>query len=334
MKKIIAAIDNSPISREVAEISARVAEIFKAEVIGFHGYNVRLHEKAFRIMEPILPEKYKEEFLAKQREFHDELMRTAMEKISLSYLEPYKDLYSKHSIPYRCIVREGKNYSALLKVAYEESVDLIVIGAYGFNKVKEGYLGSTCLRVLRFFPRNVLVVKNSSDFKKIAVALDGSETSFGILKQAVKFAEFFDSELHLLYVFDTNLHRFIFDKLKRFMYHVKGFSFKSQEQERLHDEFIDKGLKRVGELILNKGSALLKSEGFNGKIVSSVVEGYLYEGICNYVTQAGIDLLFVGKTGRHYDEGLDLGSVAENVARYSPVSVFVGESGGSSEWKV
>ncbi len=334
MKKIAVAIDNSSISPAVARAALDVAKVFGSEVIGVHGYNVRLHERAFRIMEPILPQKYQEQFLAKQREFHDELMRSAMERISLSYLEPYREMFEKAGVPYRCAVREGKNYSAVLGVATEESADLIVVGAYGFNRVREGYLGSTCLRVMRAFPGRILVVRDRIRFEKIVVALDGSEQSLGVLRTALRFAESFDAELHLLYVFDTNLHRFIFDKLKRFMFHVKGFSFKSKEQERLHDEFIDKGLRRVGELIIEKGMKVVQESGFGGRVVPAVIEGYLYDGVCHYMSQTGADLVFLGRTGRHYEEGMDIGSVAENVARYAPGSVFLGESGGTSGWRI
>jgi len=334
MKKIVVAIDNSAISGDVARTALDVARVFNAEVVGAHGYNVRLHEKAFRIMEPILPQKYQEEFLAKQREFHDELMRSAMERISLSYLEPYREIFEKAGIPYRCAVKEGKNYSAVLDVARDESADLVVIGSHGFNRVREGYVGSTCLRVMRSFPGAVFVVKGRVRFERIVVGLDGSERSLSALRLAVRFAKEFGSELHLLYVFDTNLHRFIFDKLKRFMFHVKGFSFKSKEQERLHDEFIDKGLRRVGELIVEKGVKAVQEEGFEGKVVPAIVEGYLYDGVCDYVSQVSADVVFLGRTGRHYEEGMDIGSVAENVVRYSPVSVFLGESGGRSGWRL
>jgi len=222
----------------------------------------------------------------------------------------------------------------VLNVALEESADLVVIGAYGFNRVREGYVGSTCLRIMRYFPRNVLVVRNRVRFERIVVALDGSEQSIEILRTALRFAKEMESELHLLYVFDTNLHRFIFDKLKRFMFHMRGFSFKSEEQERLHDEFIDKGLRRVGELIIEKGMKVVREADFRGKVIPAVVEGYLYDGVCEYVSQVEGDIVFLGRTGRHYEEGMDIGSVAENVVRYSPVSVFLGESGGRSGWQV
>ena len=331
MKTIAFAIDNSPISPVVAEVSLKISKISGAKVLGVHGYNATLHERAFRIMEPILPKEYQDEsVLSKQREFHDRLIRDVMKKISLSYLEPFSDMFRSEGVEFEWVVREGKNFKAILEVAEERGVDLLVIGAYGFNRVREGYIGSVCSRVLRGFWGDVLVVKRETELSKVVVCLDGSGFSIEVLKRLVPFSP----EIHLLYVYDTNLHRFIFDKLKRFMYHVHGFSFSSEEQERLHDEFIDRGLKRVGDMVLERGKEVLKRLEFKGRVFCETVEGFVYDGICKYARDVGADLIALGRFGRHHTEGSDIGSVAENVVRYSPVSVLVGGAKGTPEWKI
>ncbi len=335
MRKILFAVDNSSLSRPVAEITLKLAEAFGSEVVGVHGYNASLHEKAFRVMEPILPEKYREEgFLSKQREFHDKLIGEVMERISLSYLEPFSGMFGEAGVSFRWVAREGKNFKAILEVAEEERPDLVVLGSHGFNRAREGFLGSVCLRVLRGFCGNVLVVKRDSGFGKIVVGLDGSGYSINLLGLVSRIADLMGSDLYLLYVYDTNLHRFIFGKIKSFMYHAGGFSFKSEEQERLHDEFIDKGLRKVGEMVLERGKEVLERMGFRGKVICETVEGFIYEGICRYASRVGAGLIAVGRFGRHRSEGMDIGSVAENVVRFSPVSVLVGGSEGTPEWKL
>ena len=335
MKRILFAVDNSSLSRSVAETTLMIAKVFGSQVIGVHGYNAVLHERAFRIMEPILPERYREKsFLTRQREFHDRLIKEVMERISLSYLEPFFPMFDRAGVDFRWVVREGKNFKVILDVAGEVGADLIVLGSYGFNGVRDGYLGSVCLRVLRGFGGKVLVVKGKPAMRKVVVGLDGSGYSLNLLKEIGVLADFFGSELHLLYVYDTNLHRFVFEKLKKFMYHTKGFSFRSEEQERIHDEFIDRGLKRVGEMVLERGKEVLEEIGFRGKVVCEAVEGFVYEGICDYARRVGADLVAVGKFGRHRTEGTDLGSVAENVVRFSPASVLVGGPEGSPEWEI
>ena len=335
MQKILFAIDNGPLSPTVAETSLRLATALGAEVIGVHGFNSVLHERAFRIMEPVLPKEYQEEnLLRRQREFHDRLIKEIMEKISLSYLEPFSGMFREAGVPFRWVAREGKNFMAILGVAEEEGAELIVVGSYGFNSPRDGFLGSVCPRVLRKFGGDVLVVKGNSELKKIVVCLDGSGYSLNLLRKVASIGEALSSDLHLLYVYDTNLHRLIFDKLKRFMFHVKGFSFKSEEQERLHDEFIDKGLRKVGERILERGKEVLEKMGFRGRVICDVVEGFVYEAICGYASEAGADLIAVGRHGRHRTEGTDIGSVAENVVRFSRVSVLVGGSEGDPGWNI
>ena len=335
MRKVLFAVDNGPLSPSVAETTLKLAKAFGAEVVGVHGFNATLHERAFRIMEPVLPEEYrKESLLKKQREFHDRLIREIMERISLSYLEPFSDMFREAGVPFRWVAREGKNFRAVLEVAREEGADLIVIGSYGFNRPRDGFLGSVCLRVLRGFTGDVLVVKGETDMKKIVVCLDGSVYSTELLRRVASVGEAFCSDLHLLYVYDTNLHRMIFEKLKSFMFHVKGFSFRSEEQEKLHDEFIDEGLRKVGERVLEKGKEVLEGMGFKGRVVCDAVEGFVYEAVCDYASVVGADLIAVGRHGRHHTEGSDIGSVAENVVRFSKVSVLVGGSKGDPRWDI
>ena len=54
-----------------------------SEVVGVHGYNAFMHEGAFRIMEPTLPQQYqKEEILQKQRAVHGKLINVGILKTS------------------------------------------------------------------------------------------------------------------------------------------------------------------------------------------------------------------------------------------------------------
>ncbi len=109
IKKIILCFDNSDPSMVAAEITVKIAGVFGSEVIGVHGYNAGMHEGAFRIMEPTLPERYqKEEMLLKQRDVHNRLINIGMERISLSYLEPLRERFNGTSITFRERVKEGR----------------------------------------------------------------------------------------------------------------------------------------------------------------------------------------------------------------------------------
>jgi len=353
LRKIILCFDNSDPSVIATEATINIALQFNSEVVGVHGYNATMHEAAFRIMEPTLPERYqKEEILQKQREVHNRLINIGMEKISLSYLKPLRDRFDMANIPFRERVKEGKNFIAVREIIEEERGDLVVMGSHGFNSNSNGFIGSVCLRVVRSVDTNFLIVKDRVNFDspRYLVCLDGSSSAIGALRVASLFAERFNGELHLLYVFDSMLHKELFSRLKESVINKEGFSFNSKEQERIHDEFIDKGLQRVGHLILERAErevfqktpahGLAVADGWGlaeerrTRIVRKVMEGPIYKTICDYASDINADLLFLGRTGRHYVEGIDIGSVTENVLRFSPSSVFISRSEGFRGWEL
>jgi hypothetical protein len=68
MNRIVLCFDNSDPSFVVSEYVVTLARVFGSEVVGVHGYNAFMHQGAFRIMEPTLPQEYQiEEIIRKQR---------------------------------------------------------------------------------------------------------------------------------------------------------------------------------------------------------------------------------------------------------------------------
>ena len=354
LKKIILCFDNSDNSFVASEAALCIAKSFNAEVVGVHGYNAFMHEGAFRIMEPTLPQQYqKEEVLQKQRAVHTKLINVGMEKISLSYLKPLEDAFNAACVPYRMRVKEGKNFKSVIELLTDEGGDLVVVGSSGFNSNGNGFVGSVCLRVLRTNDRNFLVVKKSlalHDNPNFVVGLDGSSSAIRALRAAKLFAEKFGAELHLVYVFDSKLHRDIFERLKESVINSEGFAFNTKEQEKIHDEFIDKGLARVGSLILHKAEREIFGEISEGALsahgwglvgergdmprIKRVLEGHIYRKICDYAAEVNADLIFVGRTGRHFVDGMDLGSVTENVVRFSSSNVFIAQQEEYKGWEL
>jgi len=231
MKKILLCFDNSTTSFIASAAVLHLAHDFGSEVTGIHAYNASMHEGAFRIMEPTLPKKYQnEETLQKQRKLHNKLINVGMEKISLSYLKPLEESFYAASIPFCTRVREGKNYQVINDIISEEDGDLIVIGNTGFNINGNGFIGSVCLRVLRSNDRDCLVIKKHIDFQKpkFVIGLDGSASAIHALTMAKLLAEKSGAELHLVYVFDSTLHKGIFMTLKESLIQKEGFNFNSK----------------------------------------------------------------------------------------------------------
>lgn len=325
-KKILLCIDNSDLSHITSEAALNLAKTFGSEVVGMHVYNAFMHEGAFRIMEPTLPEQYqKEEILHRQRAAHSTLINTGLEKISLSYLSPFEDAFWANNINFRARVKEGKNFKGLIDLAQEEGGDLMVIGDKGFKADSSGFIGSVCNRVLRNLDdMDIFVVKKTvgCNSPRYVVGLDGSPSALRALRAASMLAEKYSAELHLIYVFDSKLHKEIFQKMKDAVINDgEGFSFNSQEQEKLHDLFIDKGLMKVGRMIISR--AVKEVLNGNNNVSETITEGVPFKEIGNYASSVGADLIFVGKTGRHYTDGIDIGSTAENVVRFSQCSVCI-----------
>ncbi|MEO5357573.1 MAG: universal stress protein [Nitrospirae bacterium YQR-1] len=363
ISKLLLCHDNGDISDMASGVALNIARRLKLPVVGLHGYNALMHEGAFRIMEPTLPTEYQtEEILKKQREVHASLIRVGMEKISLSYLKPLEPIFKDADIPFTPKVREGKNFRALNELIHEEDSDsLVVIGNSGFNHSESGFVGSVCMRTLRQCSgRNILIVKDNKSLQgaDFVVCLDGSSSAIYSLRVAAYMAERFNAKLHLLYVFDSALHNDLFKRLKDTLINDNGFNFNTKDQEKIHDEFIDKGLARVGHMILNRaekevfgksgGSADaenlhvamhgfgLVGEGIqNGNgLKKTVLSGHIYKRICDYAAETAAALIFAGRTGRHHAEGIDLGSVCENVVRYSPCNVVVTKSEDYKGWEL
>jgi nucleotide-binding universal stress UspA family protein len=342
MKKITLCFDNSDQSNTAAQATLCLAKAFGSEVVGVHAYNAFMHEGAFRIMEPTLPQQYqKEEILRKQREVHKRLINVGMEKISLSYLRPLAESFINSNVSFKARVREGKNFKTVGDLIREEKGDLVVMGSSGFNADGDGFVGSVCLRILRTNDNDFLVVKNPLQMESpvFVVGLDGSSSAMRALRAAKLLAEKFGGVVHLVYAFDSKLHKDVFDRLKESVINSEGFAFNTKEQEKIHDEFIDKGLARVGAMIIEKAEQEVFREqstdpmdlggwGLVGEMpsvprVKRVLEGYIYRQLCDYAARVEADLIFLGRTGRHFAEGMDVGSVTENVLRFSPCGVFV-----------
>lgn len=324
IKKIILCYDNSGSSITATDISLHIAKAFSSEIIGIHAYNASMHEGAFRIMEPVLPGRYqKEEILTRQRQVHEKLINVGMEKISLSYLRPLMEGFSKDGIRFTPLVKEGKNFKALSELINSIEHDLVVIGSSGFNSDGKGFIGSVCLRLLRSVNTDFFVVKTKKGFSRFLVCLDGSRNSFNSLEIAGELAERFGSDIYLLYVYDGELHRELFRRLRDSLINSDGFSFNSSEQERLHDEFIDKGLAQVGEMILKRAEEILTRRYGNRDIKKEVLCGRIYEKICEHAEKISADIIFLGRTGRHYVDGMDIGSVTENVVRFAYSNIFI-----------
>ncbi|MDR4505972.1 MAG: universal stress protein [Candidatus Scalindua sp.] len=322
-KKIFIPIDNSRFSEYCSEIGITLARKFDSEVIGGHVYAANLHHQRFKEMESGLPVQYRnEEELKKQREFHNSLIGRGLRMISDSYLDKLEKRCKDNSLPFKRNLQEGKNYIELVNQIIDNHYDLAIIGVRGLGEVSDKVIGSVCERVVRRINADVLIVKNDRPIDgRVLVAVDGSEQSFRSVDIACKLAQNFDIEIDALSVYDPHFHRVAFEGIAKVISGEMETVFKSEEQEELHDNVIDKGLEKIYHDHLQV--TIKKTKEYGIDIKTTLLEGKSYDQILKYQDKVKPSLLVIGRTGMHTNKGLDLGSATENILRFADCNVLI-----------
>ena len=185
-KKILVALDGSKYAMFGGEIALEFSEKFKSEILAVHVYDGKIHSHRLKEMEPDLPEKYQEEeTLRHVRESHNELIYEGFKSLSKGYIEAFERMAAEKGKDIHSLHREGRNYSGILRIAQENDVDLIIMGAYGLGYINDEALGSTTTRVLRMANCDMLIARRSFSSGGILTGVDGSTKSQDALQRAV-----------------------------------------------------------------------------------------------------------------------------------------------------
>ena len=141
------------------------------------------------------------------------------------------------------------------------------------------------------------------EFKKILFPVDLSESSPKIVPFVTTMAQKFESEIHLLFV-------------ARVFEYFSGIYVPHPSISRFEGEILEGAKKRLKEFTEEYFS------DFPGT-GAEVVAGDISEEILKATGSNGIDLLIMGTHGRKGLEKVVFGSVAERVAKASPVPVLL-----------
>lgn len=189
MKKILVPTDFSSQSENALKVAAQLARKFNCEI-----YLLHMLEMPLQKVDPIssysdLPEAVY-------------FMKLAQKKFeSLLEKDYLKDL----------IVHEAVDFHEIFKGVYKAckkfEIDLVVMGSHGASGFKELLIGSNTEKVVRTSEVPVLVIKKEhKDFnvEHFVFASDFKEESKVPFLKALKFAELFETEIHLLMVVTAN----------------------------------------------------------------------------------------------------------------------------------
>lgn len=139
--------------------------------------------------------------------------------------------------------------------------------------------------------------------KKILVPVDFSEYSESALKYALFWGEAFSAELTLLHVNTLFHEHFDYDML------IERYREEIDQQESHIRKWMREHELHVGRSKVKLNFEVLRSHSAANSIL-------------DFITQEKFDLVVMGTHGRTGTRHLFLGSVAEKVARLSPVPVF------------
>ena len=322
-------VDNSDYSNACVDIGLELAQKFNSRIVASHVYAAKMHDVRFRQMESGLPEEYQEESeLEKQRNIHDQLITKGMEVITDSYLDVPKDKTKKLNIPFEGKSLEGRNYLELVRDIKESKYDLVIMGALGLGAIKDSLIGTVAERVVRRIQADTLLVKyvpeihgerSSSD--KIVVAVDGSGQSFGGLKTGIELSKALNKPLEIISTFDPYFHYAMFNSLTGVLSREAGKVFKFEQQEKLHEDIIDKGLAKIYQAHLEISKKIVEEADMECTI--RLLDGKVFEKVLQYAREENPYLLILGRIGVHSGPEMDIGGNAENLLRLVPCNVLL-----------
>jgi nucleotide-binding universal stress UspA family protein len=211
--------------------------------------------------------------------------------------------------PVETTLLEGVPHRVLTTYVTDADVDLVVMGRRGRAGLGEGLLGSVTERVLVGADVPVVVVPEGDtavpdDLSAVLLPTDGSENAEAATGHALDLVERFGADLHVVNVVDAESAGGLFN--------AGG----------LTDELVDR-LDEAGMAAVERMAEAVRTVEPAVEPTTAVVHGPPHEGIRDYVTEHGIDLVTMGSRGRSNIEQQLFGSVTKRVLRVVDVPVLV-----------
>lgn len=316
-RTVLIPIDNSELCHAGIHWGIELARAYGATLVGNHVYAARLHDDRFRQLEIGLPARFQtDKEIARQRNIHDKLIEQGLILISDSFLDVLNKRGEEQNVQIERKLMEGIHFEQLAKDINSSDYDLVIMGAHGIGQVKRSQLGSVTSRVSRLITTDLLVMKQQERGLrggKLLVCVDSSAYCFVALRKALRLAQTFGASVHVVSAFDPFYHYAAFENIRYVLSYQAGKVFKFEEQEELHNNIIDRGLRKVCEANLLRAEKVAKEE--NATITTEVLVGKPFGKILDWCEEHDPDLVVAGRWGAHHVEGADLGSQAENLLR-------------------
>lgn len=139
---------------------------------------------------------------------------------------------------------------------------------------------------------------------KILIPIDGSKYSTEALYAAIDFAKKMDAELYLINVVPW----------------TEDIDFEISPSDR---DVLRKGLEQRGESIVNKACDIMAGEGVKSSCKAIVTSISVPEAIVDFAEKEKVDLIVIGSQGLTPSAKFKMGSVAAQVVKHSPCTVYL-----------
>jgi nucleotide-binding universal stress UspA family protein len=317
--------DNSELCHAGIDWGVEFARKWQATLVGNHVYAARLHDDRFRQLEVGLPARFQtEKEIARQRNIHDKLIETGLILISDSFLDVLDKRGEADDLNIKRKLMEGIHFEQLAKDINANDYDLVIMGAHGIGQVKRSLIGQVTARVARLITTDMLLMRQqerSLSGGKILMAVDSSAYCFLALRKALRLAQAFGATVHCVSAFDPFYHYAAFENIRYVLSYQAGKVFKFEEQEELHNNIIDRGLKKVCEANLMRAEKVAAEEG--SPITTEVLVGKPFTKIIDVCERDDYDLTVIARWGAHHVEGADMGSNTDNLLRLIPTNLLI-----------
>ncbi|MFM9943653.1 MAG: universal stress protein [Bacteroidia bacterium] len=164
--------------------------------------------------------------------------KQADDKLIKNEIRDFANSLEKEGIPFAVKIDYGNFFEIISDSIAKLNVDLIVVGTHGIKGVKQDFLGSNVLRLIRLLKIPALIVQGHCQtphegYLNMLVPLLGKLHSISIVRRASDFAKVFNSKIHFLSYYNSDNKTNIIHQSKELltMMQADGFDCNAEEEE-------------------------------------------------------------------------------------------------------
>lgn len=264
MKKILVPTDFSDQSENALKVAAQLAKQYDSEIYLLHMLEMPLHKVDPLSSHNDLPEAVY-------------FMKLAHQKFEKLLDQDYlKDLTIHEMVDFHEI------FKGIFQTCKKHDIDLVIMGSHGISGFRELLIGSNTEKVVRTSEVPVLVIKKEHEkfnINHFVFASDFKEESKVPFLKALKFAELFDTEVHLLMVVTANKFITTVEAKKRIQSFLDTVTPNFCTIHIYNDETIEKGIMNFSQSI---GADLIGMSTHGRQGISHFFNGSISEDLVNH----------------------------------------------------